>query len=99
MLKDLIAASGAPGDPARILYVSSGFNILGQIKTPADFDEKIELDYGDGWIQSLMRYSDSKLLQIYLSDELARQFREEGANAESVALHPGTTKDIPGFWH
>ena len=35
------------------------------------------------------QYNASKLAMVYQSNELARQFAENGFNVESVALHPG----------
>ena len=40
----------------------------------------------------LQQYSNSKLLQVHFSNELAR--RCEGTNTQSACIHPGEMKSI-----
>ena len=86
LLKDVVVASGEPGDPSRFVHVASLMNVFSKF-SPEDFDKK--LHGKDSAKQGDEQYANSKLLQIFFSDELARQLKEEGANTESVVLHPG----------
>ncbi len=87
LLKDLVVSSGEPGDPSRIIHVSSSMNALSKLSL-SGFASELRGDR-DGFWGRLFQYSATKFLQICFSDDLARQFKTEGAPTESVALNPG----------
>ena len=70
------------------MIVSSLINIFTSF-SPDEFDTDLNGKDGTGWLGNTLQYSNSKLLQIHLSDALARQFEDEGAHTESVTVHPG----------
>ena len=86
LLKDLLVCSGEPGDPSRVVFVSSYINNF--MRRPTSIDAGFLKGPGGSW-GSVLQYANSKLLQIYTSNALAVQFEEEGVHCQSVSLHPG----------
>ena len=96
LLKPALLAGATPQRPSRVVSVSS----TGHRNVQAlDFDN---LDFSNSEYSAVIAYSNSKLANIYLANELTRRYKEQ--NLHALSLHPGSIKtplqryiqDIPG---
>ncbi|EJC97973.1 NAD-binding protein [Fomitiporia mediterranea MF3/22] len=86
-----------PGSDVRIVNVSSdGHRMLPNglhFKSKDDFN----VNYGNSFMQSMKRYSVSKLIEILWTRELQRRLTEEGTNIIVLAVHPGSVHTVTRF--
>ncbi|KAF8323302.1 NAD(P)-binding protein [Clavulina sp. PMI_390] len=83
LLFPLLARSGTPSFPARIVNVSSA----GYRMSPIRFDD---LEFQDGKVYDRWgAYAQSKTANILTANELARRSKEKGLNVVAYSLHPG----------
>lgn len=81
LLKPALLASSTPNFNSRVVNVSSsGHRAL-------DLKESDNYNFQKGDYQHLMAYSNSKLANIYMANEIDRRYGNQGLHATS--LHPG----------
>ncbi|XP_059092483.1 retinol dehydrogenase 11-like [Tigriopus californicus] len=85
LLFERVKASGKPGDPSRIIHISSLENYYAKINL-----FNLDLNSRKTPFDARAQYSNSKLLQLYYNQFLARKLKE--SNCQSVALHPGLVR-------
>ncbi|XP_055919607.1 retinol dehydrogenase 12 [Eupeodes corollae] len=81
LLMPQLKAAGSKGRSARVVNVSSVVNLIGRINYK-DIN-------GDKYYYPATAYNQSKLAQILATRHLNKMLREQNANVEIFAVHPG----------
>jgi len=84
LLLNTLKASGTPSQKSRVVNVSSGIHQIGKFGLDA-----IQLEHG---YNSFKAYRQSKMMNIWFTNELARRLASENANVTTNSLHPGTVR-------